>query len=58
MKEAHQAWLSRERHAFRVELEIHEAIAVVQLQLKFPEHFKSQEAGNLRPDLAAHIGEV
>ena len=58
MKETHQARLSHEMHAFRVELEIHKTVAVVQLQLKLPEHFEPQKAGNLRPGLAAHVGEV
>jgi hypothetical protein len=57
-KEAYQRWLSRERHALRVVLEIYKTIAVVQLQLKQPEHCKSQKTGNLRPGVAAHGGEV
>ncbi len=55
---AYQRWLSRERHALRVVLEIYKTIAVVQLQLKQPEHCKSQKTRNLRPRVAAHGGEV
>jgi len=49
----YQGWLSHERlHAFRVVLEIHKAVAVVQLHLKQPKHCKPQKAGNLRPGVA------
>ena len=51
--------LSHERiHALGVILEIHKAVAVVQFHLKLPEHRKPQKAGNLRPGVAAHGGEV
>jgi hypothetical protein len=34
MKETEQAWLPVERHSFWVDLEIHKAIPIVQLQLR------------------------
>src|ERR1019366_2182725 len=50
--------ISRKARALRVVLEIYQTIAVVQLQLKQPEHCKSQKTGNLRPGVAAHGGVV
>jgi len=45
-------------HAFRVVLEIDQAVAVVELQLQPPEHFKTQETRNLGAGKSAHGGEV
>ena len=57
--EPYQGWLSRERvHTLWVVLEIHKPVAVVQLNLKLPEHCEPQKAGNLRPGVAAYGGEV
>ena len=51
--------LSRERvHALGVVLEIHKPVTVVQLNLKLPQHGKTQKARNLRPCVAAYGGEV
>jgi hypothetical protein len=46
--------LSRVRvHTLRVVLEIDKTVAVVQLHLKDPQHFKPQQTGNLRSGVAA-----
>jgi hypothetical protein len=53
------AALSREGvHTLRVVLEIHKTVAVVQLHLKDPQHFKPQQTGNLGPGVAAQAGKV